>query len=221
MTWVSRAIISAALIFAGIIVFPSVARCQIAENDEPKNEFGLWAGYSPVSLQVIGITTERQLGLLSVRYARTLWENHFASFQWTIDVLPLELMLQPKFTKVVSTTSPPEFFFVPGHREYVYGGGINPIGPKLNFFRSHRLQPFIASSAGFVASVKRIPVDVPGGTLFNFTFDFQAGFQYYNSSHSHAWMLGSKLHHISNAFRTNVNPGVDSIVIFVGYSFFR
>jgi len=215
-----KSAISIALILIALSAGAPSARCQIGENYQPKNEFGVWAGYSPDSPHVIGITGERQLGLLAVRYARTLWENHSFSFQYTIDVLPLELMLQPKFTSVVSTT-PPITTFVPGHREYVYGGGINPIGLKFNFLRSRRLQPFIASTAGFVASVKRIPVDVPGGTLFNFTFDFQAGFQYYNSSHTSAWMLGYKLHHISNAYRTNVNPGVDSNVFFVGYSFFR
>ena len=217
----SRSVILAALSFAAFLAAAPPARCQIAERDEPKNEFGVWAGYSPGSPHVIGITDDRQLGLLAVRYGRTLWQNHFASFQWTIDVLPMELVLEPKIIGAIFTTPPPRTTYIEGHREYVYGGGINPLGLKMNFFRPHRLQPFVASTAGFVASVDRVPLDFPGGTLFNFTFDFQAGFQRFNSDRTRAWMFGYKLQHISNAYRGRLNPGMDANVIFLGYSFFR
>jgi hypothetical protein len=217
----SRIITSTALLFAGFLAVAPAARCQIGETFEPKNEFGVWAGYSPDSPHLIGTTSERQLGLLAIRYARTLWENHSVSLQYTVDILPLELVLQPKITKVIFTTPPPHTTFVEGHREYVYGGGINPLGLKMNFRRSHRLQPFVASTAGFIASVHRVPIDVRGGTLFNFQFDFQAGFQRYNSSRTRAWMLGYKLLHISNANRADLNPGMDAHVIFLGYSFIR
>jgi hypothetical protein len=216
-----RLVVAAALVFAGFLAAAPAARCQIAESYEPKNEFGVWAGYSIDSPHLIGVTSERQLGLLAVHYGRTLWENHSVSLQYTIDILPLELVLQPKITNVIFTTPPPHTTFVEGRREYVYGGGINPLGLKMNFRRSHRLQPFIASTAGFVASVKPVPVDVPGGTQFNFQFDFQAGFQRYNSSRTRAWTLGYKLLHISNSNRADLNPGMDANVIFLGYSFFR
>jgi hypothetical protein len=217
----SRIVISAALVFAGFLAAAPAARCQIAESYEPKNEFGVWAGYSFDSPHLIGVTSERQLGLLAVHYARTLWENHSVSLQYTIDILPLELVLQPKITNVIFTTPPPHNTFVPGPREFVYSGGISPIGLKMNFLRRHRLQPFVASTAGFIASVKPVPIDVPGGTQFNFQFDFQAGFQRYNSSRTRAWTLGYKLLHISNANRADLNPGMDANVIFLGYSFFR
>jgi Lipid A 3-O-deacylase (PagL) len=217
----SRNINFGALIFAGFLAAAPAARCQIGESYEPKNEFGVWAGYSPDSPHVIGTTSERQLGLLAARYGRTLWENHSVAIQYTLDILPLELVLQPKITKIIFTSPPPHTTFVEGHREYVYGGGISPFGLKMNFRRSHRLQPFVASTAGFIASVHRVPIDVPGGTLFNFQFDFQAGLQRYNSSGNRAWMLGYKLTHISNAGRAGLNPGMDGHVIFLGYSFIR
>ena len=103
----------------------------------------------------------------------------------------------------------------------VYGGGINPIGFKVNFLRRHSFQPFVASTVGFVASLRPIPVDIHGEEQFNFTFDFQAGFQRYNSSRTRAWMFGYKYQHISNAYRGEINPGVDLNTIFVGYSFYK
>jgi hypothetical protein len=213
--------IRAVLILIGFLAAAPAASCQIAESYEPKNEFGVWAGYSFDSPHLIGVTSERQLGLLAVHYGRTLWENHSVSLQYTIDILPLELVLQPKITQVIFSTPPPHTTFVEGHREYVYSGGINPIGLKMNFLRRHRFQPFVASTAGFIASMKRVPIDVPGGTQFNFQFDFQAGFQRYNSSRTRAWTLGYKLLHISNANRASLNPGMDGNVFFLGYSFFR
>ena len=217
----SKIAIISVLVCVGFLAFAPAARCQIGESYELKNEFGVWAGYSPDSPHLIGVTSERQLGLLAVHYGRTLWENHSVSIQYTLDILPLELVLQPKITNVIFTTPPPHTTFVEGKREYVYSGGVNPLGLKMNFRRSHRLQPFIASTAGFIASVKRVPVDAPGGTQFNFQFDFQAGLQRYNSSHTRAWTLGYKLLHISNANRADLNPGMDGHVIFLGYSFIR
>ncbi len=118
-------------------------------------------------------------------------------------------------------TSPNQNGYCASGREIVYGGGINPIGLKLNFRRTHRFQPFIASEAGFVASRRPVPVDIPGGTQFNFTFDFQTGVDLFNSSRTRAWRIGYKYQHISNAYRHEFNPGIDFHVIYVGYSFFK
>ena len=103
----------------------------------------------------------------------------------------------------------------------MYGGGINPIGLKLNFLHQRRFEPFVASSLGLVTSVKPIPFDIPGEEQFNFTFDFQAGLERFNSSRSRAWIFGYRFQHISNANRSSINPGMDANVIFLGYSFFK
>jgi len=214
-----RTVSFAGLLLVALLAAAPAARCQVGEHYTLKNEFGVWAGYSPDSPHVIGITSERQLIILAGHYGRTLWERDSFALQWTIDVAPLEMVLQPKITQVV----PPSggVIFVEGHREYVYGFGLHPLGLKMNFLRQHRWQPFVASTAGFVASVNAVPVDVPQGTKFNFTFDFQGGIQRFNSDHSRAWTLGYKLDHISNAGRSNLNPGMDGHVIFIGYSIFR
>ena len=34
-------------------------------------------------------------------------------------------------------------------------------------------------------------------------------------------MFGYRFQHISNAYRSSLNPGMDANVIFVGYSFFK
>ncbi len=181
----------------------------------PNNEFGVWGGYSFSNAHVIGTTTDRQIGVLALRYSRTIYDWKAVGLLYTLDIVPATVVSQPTYS-VCGTQ-----YCTNGGREHVYGGGINPIGLKLNFRRTHALQPFAASTAGFVASVRPVPVDIPGGTQFNFTFDFEAGFQAFNSSRSRAWTFGYKLQHISNAYRHSFNPGVDVNLLFVGYSFFR
>ena len=114
---------------------------------------------------------------------------------------------------------PPETIYVDSGREAVYGGGVNPIGLKLNFLHQRRFEPFLGSSIGFVISTRPVPLDVPGEDQFNFTFDFQAGFERYNPARSRAWFFGYRYQHISNAYRSSINPGMDGNVFFVGYSF--
>ncbi|MFZ3218257.1 MAG: acyloxyacyl hydrolase [Candidatus Acidiferrales bacterium] len=184
----------------------------------PGNEFGVWGGYSFANSQVFGSTSDRQVGLFALRYARTLYDKPFTALQYTLDVIPVETVRQPSYQVCLN---PGIYGYCSSGRETVYGGGFNPIGLKLNFRRQHRVQPFIASTAGFVASVRPVPVDIPGGTQFNFTFDFQGGVDLFNSSRTRAWRIGYKYQHISNAYRHDFNPGVDFSVIYIGYSFFK
>lgn len=168
---------------------------------------------------MIGIETNRQLGEFALRYGRTLFDKPHVALQYTLDVIPVETVRQ--YSYAVCMPTPNQIAYCTNVRETVYGGGINPIGLKLNFRRVHRFQPFIASTAGFVASVRPVPVDVPGGTQFNFTFDWQAGVDWFNSSRDRAWRFGYKYQHISNAYRHDFNPGVDFQVLFLSYSFFK
>jgi hypothetical protein len=193
-----------------------------ARAQEPaKNEFGIWGGYSINNPHTIGITGDRPFGELAVRYARTLWSNHTFALIYTADIFPVEIMVQPKISNFVVSGNPPRSTFTATDRHAVYAGGINPVSLKLNFRRAHRLQPFWATSEGFIASVEPIPFDVPNATQFNFDFDMQVGFQIFNDSRSRAWTAGYKFQHISNAYRASVNPGVDMNVLCVGYSFFK
>jgi Lipid A 3-O-deacylase (PagL) len=185
----------------------------------PGNEFAVWGGYSVGNAEMIGIETNRQLGEFALRYGRTLFDKPQIALQYTLDVIPVETVRQYSYSVCMPT--PNQIAYCTNGRETVYGGGVNPIGLKLNFRREHRFQPFIASTAGFVASVRPVPVDVPGGTQFNFTFDFQAGVDLFNSSRDRAWRFGYKYQHISNAYRHDFNPGVDFQFLFLSYSFFK
>ena len=202
-------------------VLPPVARAQTSAERSLNNEFGIWGGYSFDSPHVFGVSSDRRLGLLALRYARTIHSWQSTSLAYTVDIFPLVLVDQPTILSVFTPGPPPQTFYVDKGREAVYGGGLNPIGLKLNFLHQRRFEPFVASSVGFVVATRPIPLDVPGEDQFNFTFDFQVGFERFNSSRSRAWMFGYRYQHISNAYRSSINPGMDGNVFFVGYSFFK
>jgi hypothetical protein len=201
-------------------VTSSVAPTESEPTRAPRNEFGVWGALSAGSPHVIGITGDVQLGQAAIRFGRILVDRPGFAFEWTIDVIPAEIVRQPRAVDAFYVNSRIAYYALDGH-QIVYGGGVNPIGLKFNFFRQDQWQPVLASTGGFVVSVLPVPVDVHGEEQFNFTFDLQAGLQHFNSSNTRAWMFGYKYQHISNGYRGTINPGADFNVIFVGYSFFK
>ena len=89
-----------------------------------------------------------------------------------------------------------------------------PIGLKLNFRRSHELQPFASGSGGFLYFSKQVPVS--GASQFNFTFDFGGGVEIVRDGRR-GISIGYKYQHISNGYTAPINPGVDVQMVHVGY----
>ena len=67
-------------------------------------------------------------------------------------------------------------------------------------------------------SAKKVPIDTAGA--FNFTFEFGAGLEYYQSQ-SRSVRLEYQIHHFSNAYTAQENPGVDSGLLKLTYNFGR
>jgi len=164
------------------------------------NEFGLWAGGSPDST---GNMEDRQLFLFALRYGRVLaaWES--VSLEYTLDIFPAAVVFEPDRVRRGRST--------------IYGAGLSPLGFKVNFAPQSWIQPFVAASVGFLYFQDDIPV--PDSSRFNFTPEIGLGVQFFFAPKS-ALMLGYKFHHISNAGISGNNPGMNSHVIYAGFSFF-
>lgn len=167
------------------------------------NEFGLWAGGSPDSSELIGASEDRNLFLLALRYGRVLaaWES--VSLEYTLDIFPAALVLEPDHVRRGNST--------------IYGAGLSPLGFKINFGQQSRIKPFVALSFGFLYFEKDTPV--PDSSRFNFATEIGLGIQFFLAP-KNAVTLGYKLQHISNANIGHRNPGLDSHVFYAGYSFF-
>jgi hypothetical protein len=181
------------------------------------NEFGIWGGISfdsPTSLG-LGTTPNARFGNIGLRYGRVLKTSKTVAFEWTIDVIPVAILSNNRFTVVPNGTGG---FNVTQTRKSVYGWGLAPIGLKFNFRRNRRVQPFGHATGGFIYFDEQVPL--AGAARFNFTFDFSGGFQIVNSNRR-AFTIGYKYEHISNGYRATFNPGVDVQMIYAGFSIFR
>src|ERR1700741_998799 len=131
LTLFRRCISAAALLLAAFAFAPS-ARCQ------GDTELGVWGAYSLGTPHLIGVTSNRQLGELALRYGHSIYDWSNVSLEYTLDVIPVEIVRQPKYA--ACGTNPNNFptGFCETGRENVYGAGINPLGLKLNFRRQHQ-----------------------------------------------------------------------------------
>jgi hypothetical protein len=101
-------------------------------------------------------------------------------------------------------------------RRWTYSPGVTPLGFSVHFAPEHRLQPFLASTAGFIVSTRDIPEFYT--SAFNFTFSFGGGVEWFRD-HRRSWTVEYRVQHMSNKDIGYSNPGVDSQFIRVGYRF--
>jgi len=103
-------------------------------------------------------------------------------------------------------------------RRWTYAQGLSPAGTRINLLPHRRLQPTASFLAGYLLSARKIPLDSAGS--FNFTFEFGAGLEYYQSQ-SRSIRLEYQIQHFSNAYTAVANPGVDNGLFKLTYSFGR
>lgn len=191
------------LLFSTLLIATFLVGVTSAQ-DRPTNaynEFGLWVDGQFGNGHALGSTIDSRMYQVELRYSRLACTNRLFATHYLAEVVPLTLVGEQQAN---------------GQRAYAYGGGGSPIGVQLNFLQHRRVQPFLISSGGFLAFDRRMFQ----ATQFNFTAELGVGVQVFTSRH-HSIDFGYKYHHISNANRGNINPGMDSHLAFVGVSFFR
>jgi hypothetical protein len=101
-------------------------------------------------------------------------------------------------------------------RRWTYSPGVTPLCFSVHLLPAHRLQTFLASSAGFIVSTRDIPEFYT--SAFNFTFSFGGGVEWFRD-HKRSWTVEYRMQHMSNKDIGFINPGVDSQFIRIGYRF--
>ncbi len=175
------------------------------------NEFGGWIGYSPFSFVLKGTSKDRELLLVNLQCARTLFVRRAVTFKYTAEVVPLALEFQP--TQIYQVGGQP--LVNPGGT--LRAAGANPIGFQANF-GSKRVQPFGSGSLGFLYFNRQMPVI--GSSQFNYNITVGFGAQFF-ARPGRSFTVGWKYHHLSNNYQARFNPGLDSGVFYVGLSMFR
>jgi hypothetical protein len=188
------------------------ARAAICPHvDGPRNDFELFAGYSPVSPTLIGTEPDRRFVLAGLNYSYLCNEWKHVSLSFTAGVMPAAIVLQPATVEQFPFTGLVKL--MPPHA--VYGFGITPVGVTFDFARRRTVHPFVEIGLGIIASTEPIPENQIDATGLNFLVVVGAGARWKRVS------LGYKFVHISNAFTTSFNPGLDNGVFYAGYSLVR
>lgn len=103
-------------------------------------------------------------------------------------------------------------------RQTNYAQGMSPVGLRINLRLRHRLQPTISTLEGYLFSTKPLPIASAGS--FNFAFEVGVGLEYYLAQ-KRSVRFEYQLHHYSNDFTADQNPGVDSGMFKLTYSLGR
>jgi lipid A 3-O-deacylase PagL len=206
----------------------------------PRNSWGIFGESSPNSSHIfLGIAQQRRLLLFGGEYAHRFHTGDTVVMDFLVQARPVILESDPALLgfrnistgKVEFPITPlrvqlidhTHFVIGPGDivvpfytRQWTYAGGLNPFGIKMNFRPRHRLQPVVTGAGGFVISRRDIPVD--HAAAFNFSFELGAGLEWFFQP-KRSFRLDYHVHHISNAETGTLNPGIDSGLFQLTYSF--
>jgi opacity protein-like surface antigen len=203
------------------------------------------------SHMLLGDAERRKLVNIGGMYSRRLFLNRIVNWEYTAELLPVALESDPLTTELDLQTSPTpatatlnngsplitcapftlqysfayegvtyagtNVFYCHG-RQWTIGEAMSPVGFSWNFRTRHKLQPFLIGHGGYMYSTRPIPVESAGS--FNFTFDLGAGLELFRT-HAQSIRAEYRYHHISNHFTAYENPGIDSGLVQLTWSFGR
>lgn len=216
-----------------------------------RNTFGvLFAFSNDSSHMLLGEAENRKLLDIGVSYNRRLWANRIVDWEYSGELLPIALESDPlqvttttftytnpplTFTSTLGTPTiascqgfsgsgsipngGPTFSYVATcARRWTVGEAFSPVGFQWNFLTYRRLEPFFVGHGGTMYSSETIPVAYSGN--FNFTFDLGAGVEFFRTR-AQSVRAEYRYHHISNDWTAASNPGIDSGLLQVTYTFGR
>lgn len=194
-------------IFAFTLVqFTGVSLAQNKSDLNPADNFsptlGLTTMHSPYSFQAWGKMQNTKLTFLKIQYAHT---------QVRFSRLKFNLISEFIFTGYLQ-------FPVDGKngpRENLFGFGFTPLRLNIPLTQKHHY-PFLTTSAGMLITDRRFPNG--DGSSLNFLLDAGIGYSF-RINEGRKLQLGYQLHHLSNGNTKNLNPGIDSHMFFINYSF--
>jgi lipid A 3-O-deacylase len=116
-------------------------------------------------------------------------------FEYAVDVVPV--------------------FFVDQKFDTAYGFGLNPFALKWNFTRPRKVVPYFELGGGTLFTNYYVP---PGTSRVNFTSSGALGLHFLRSKYNLSAEL--RFMHISNASLANLNPGINTLQLRLGFGRF-
>lgn len=172
-----------------------------------RQEWGFWAGFSPVTGTLWGYSRDVKYGSLNLRYSLRWLQGRDWNLRWAPEATALAVMRETRTSEVN-----------PGAPVTHLGGGLSPVSFQFVTRPRQRVQPFLSEAAGFVYYGDRVLS--PQGSRLMFTIDFGAGVNLFATPHN-AVSVGYRYQHTSNADISVHNPGADFGILYLGFSHFQ
>lgn len=189
-----------ARLFVGILVlgllFAPAMRAQ-AGPEEGGNELQVWTGGGH---GLNGSTANNAVWNLGVRYGWVLTSPHGPGF------------LQGEFEYAVDAVPA---FVVSQKTDTAFGMGLNPFALKWNFTKSRKVVPYFELGGGTLFTNVKVP---PGTSHVNFTSSGALGLHFPGDKFT--WSAELRFMHISNAGIANLNPGINTLQLRIGFGRF-
>jgi hypothetical protein len=168
---------------------------------------------SPVGAH-LGVIPNRDHFFAGVHLTANVLRRERWAIAWAPEVVPLLIVSDnPRYetTPLAGQRSRPDYF-VTGAGP-VYGFAVSPIGVEGQLRLSDRWRMYAAGAAGVVWFTRDVPV--PGALSTDFTMEWGGGV--IRQFGAGALRTGYKFHHLSNAYRSPQNPGLDGNVFLIGW----
>jgi hypothetical protein len=189
-----------AVVFAAILLVISLYSPAARAQDRPEkgsHELQLWTGGGH---SVSGGTGNTGVFNVGARYGWILSGPHGpgvlrGNFEYAAEVVPIFMVFQPG--------------------QKVYGFGINPLILKWNFEGGKNIAPYLELAGGPLFTNNTVPA---GTSKVNFASGAAFGAYFYG--HRITPSLEVRYMHISNAGLATPNPGINTVQVRVGFSWF-
>lgn len=116
-------------------------------------------------------------------------------FEYAVDVVPVFVVVQRTGT--------------------AYGFGLNPFAFKWNFTKAQKVVPYFELGGGTLFTNDFVP---PGTSHVNFTTSGALGLHFLRSKYN--WSAEIRFMHISNAGLADLNPGINTLQLRLGFGRF-
>lgn len=172
------------------------SRAQAGPEDG-EHDLQLWTGGGH---GLNGSTADSGIWNVGLRYGWILTSPHGPSFlrgqfEYAVDVVPVFMVVQKTDT--------------------AYGFGLNPFALKWNFTKPRKVVPYFELGGGTLFTNVETP---PGTSRVNFTTSGALGLHFLRSKYY--WSTELRFMHISNASIANLNPGINSLQLRIGFGRF-
>lgn len=182
------------LLTAFLLVPPAQAQ---AGPEDGGHDLQIWSGGGH---GLNGSTANSGVWNVGLRYGWILTEPHGpgllkGQLEYAVDVVPVFMVIQRSGT--------------------AYGTGLNPFALKWNFTKPRRVVPYFELGGGTLFTNVNVP---PGTSRINFTSSGALGLHFLRSRYN--WSAELRFMHISNASLADLNPGINTLQLRIGFGRF-